>query len=149
MPSIAAPPHVSSNLTPGSLISGNEFTERRCLKRALPHTTDAGWRIVWNGYGFEQATLVIARVAAQFFGAAYKRITLTNNGRNNGAVYINGAVGYAIAPRETLAAITRYDFGWQLPDVVQCDNCGRWFPDDEMYTDKHGQDLCYDCYYYG
>jgi hypothetical protein len=102
--------------------------------------------VVWNGYGFPQATIVIARVVAQFLNASYKRIELSNYHSSSGPVYINSGIGYAIGSPDALKGIDEYDFEWDADEREQCFNCGRMLHEDEVNYGPDDLPYCDDCF---
>jgi hypothetical protein len=120
--------------------AGNGFA------RAWVFPVDSGLHIVFNGYGFaSQPTLTIARVLAQFRGVSYKKINLSNNDNGDGLIYINGGMGYAIAPTERLDGIYSYDFGWDTG--MDCNGCGTNIDENDAYYDPNGNAYCQNCFY--
>lgn len=103
--------------------------------------------VVFNGYG--ENTLTFARWLALFFSCTYKRIDLTNNGLDDGVLWINGACGYLIGAHSKIELISRHDFGWPERSGYICEICDERIPEDEEYTawTSRGSRItaCHDC----
>ena len=123
----------------------NENGIARAWFYTVTDTTD--WYIIWNGTGFEQSTLVIARVVSQFLKFGYKKIRLTNYGTGSSAVYINGEIGYAIGTADILDKVDRYDLEFDIPYMERCANCDRMLHEDEIRYGSDDLPYCDDCYY--
>jgi hypothetical protein len=84
------------------------------IARAWMYPMEAeGIYLLFNGYGFAgNPTLTIARVVSRFLGRRYKGIALTNNGYDEGTLWINGGWGYVIGRQSALSGLDHYDFRW-------------------------------------
>lgn len=99
--------------------------------------------VIWNGYGFAgNPTLAVVRVIAQWLGMTYRRIRLTNNGHEEGYLYINGGIGYAL--NTDLHDVESYDFGW--PETNPCAVCGQQLRGDEIWFTPTYEARCRACY---
>jgi len=104
--------------------------------------------ILFNGYGLKgDATLVIARIAAHFLNATYKKIDLCNYGSDTGKLWINSGRGYAIGAVEIVESISAWDFEWDDEYVVVCYSCSTILNEYETYRGADDEDYCTDCYY--
>lgn len=127
----------------------------------VPNTPREGTFIIFNGYGFKpNATLVIARTLAIYFGVSYKKIALSNNGSDTNTVYINGdkgldeenghgstgeGIGYLIGSQDKIDSIARYDLNWE-DNSHTCYDCGCSIDEYDMYTDDW-HEYCDQCYW--
>lgn len=100
--------------------------------------------IVWNGYGIEGGTIAIGRVLSQFWGVSYKKIRLSNNGRDSGAVWINNGAGYVIGQADKLTKIRVFDLNFGIP--YPCENCGDEISEDDRYYAPDSEIYCEDCF---
>ncbi|MEO0564448.1 MAG: hypothetical protein AAF125_20255 [Chloroflexota bacterium] len=88
----------------------------RGIARAWVYPIEAeGLYIVFNGYGFPgNPTLTIARALARFMERRYKQVVLTNNGEDEGTLWINGGSGYVLGKASRIEDLFHYDLN--LPD---------------------------------
>lgn len=117
------------------------------LGRAWIALYEADLHIFFNGYGFDNGPLTIARVFAFNFGLSYKRIALENNGTSNGMLYINGGYGYAVGTTQRLATLTPVDLEWESPCEDTCTDCGDCLNEDEVYIGADDAMYCRNCFY--
>lgn len=106
------------------------------------------YHVVFNGYGFMgDSTLIIARVLSFFLGQTYRYITLVNNDRSDGLVWINGSSGYAVGPADIVYGLRKIDL--ELPTVEErCYNCGEGLVhEDDVYYGPDHMAYCEECYY--
>ena len=103
--------------------------------------------ILWNGYGFQHATMTIARVVAAHLNLTYKQISLSNNGETTGTLWINSGVGFVIGAVEVVESINYHDLGWYDANATTCENCGYPIHVDDVYAGADGGSYCADCYY--
>lgn len=100
--------------------------------------------IVFNGYG--KTALEMARILARHLGAgmSYHAITLKNNGRSDGTLYINGGTGFIVGPKELIKGIYAHDF--EIADgSVHCCNCQCLITDIDDQISAGGDIYCPDC----
>jgi len=118
--------------------------------RAWLHVVDDQCVVIFNAYG-PYETLEIAHLLAQRQGSEYiyKRITLSNHGKENGMLYINGCGGHAVCTKaHWLRGKGHYDFELDVPDDHHCSNCGYVLDEGNMYSvaEVDGA-LCESCFY--
>ena len=73
--------------------------------------------VVFNGYGF--STKLIASILSSFTGLQTKRISITNNQKVTGGLYVNDG-GFLLGDTEAIKLIKSYDFGvkWGSEDKI-------------------------------
>ncbi len=112
------------------------------IGRAWLYNTGDFW-VIWNGYGFNgNPTLIISRMFAQWQGLRYTRIYLTNNSSTDNTLFINGGVGYVIAPNPV--GITSYDFGW--PEYFNCLMCEKRIDGEQVHYCPDYEAYCATCF---
>lgn len=99
--------------------------------------------VLFNGYGFNNATRAIAKLLSEFFGLSYKRVDLDNY---NDTMYINDDSGYIIGPIDVISTITSVEL--EMGDAGEkCESCGRRLNEDNTYTTPNGMhSYCESCY---
>jgi hypothetical protein len=104
--------------------------------------------VVFNGYGFPtDSTFIIARTIAQWLKLSFKRIDVSNNGVNEGTMWINGGTGYIIGVVETIDQYSDYDLDWEDDGAYACYNCGTRLNEYDMYFGADDNTYCEHCYY--
>ncbi len=98
------------------------------------------FNIVFNGYGFQDATHSIASVLSRFLEKPYRKIRLSNHKSDSGLIYINSGRGYVIGDYK----YESYDFYWRMPFV--CFDCEDDLPNHD-YMGLDGNAYCQDCFY--
>jgi hypothetical protein len=104
------------------------------------------FHVLFNGYGFGNPTLTIARIFAGFRGEVYQQINLYNNGSSDSTVYINSGIGFVIGTAENIEGIYTYDFEWWEEDTTECYDCGRRLHDDHVHYGANDLPYCLRCH---
>jgi hypothetical protein len=112
----------------------------RGYARAWLAPYDNGY-VVFNGYGEETSTF--AQIFATIQSQPYKRVTLRNNGRESGELWINGGTGYYVGPNEVVYS-SCIDLHWdeEHDDQNRCHHCGDYSEDCCRIDDAY---YCSDC----
>lgn len=110
-----------------------------------PH--DGGY-VLWNSYGPSWWTLVsYARVLAMAMGMSYQKASFTNNGEQDGTLWINGGACQYVNTQEKLECTGAIAFHWEdiRLRMQECAACGEPVDEDDspMYDDDY---YCRDCY---
>jgi hypothetical protein len=100
--------------------------------------------VVFNGYG--ETSLQFARLLALLWKCSYKAISLSNDGNDDGTLYINGS-NYAVGSVEVISHIETYDFGWEeVRRSPSCANCDcEYDREDGYFAEDIGCTVCSDC----
>lgn len=107
----------------------------------LPH---GNIHVFFNGYGMQLVTIV--RVIATWAGLSYVKVTVTNRGRSNDTLWINGDSGYVMGETSIIEDIQDVDFDLDDIHVDICENCGDPIHEDDVYWGID-QAYCEYCYY--
>lgn len=107
--------------------------------------------VVFNGYG--ETTLTMARLLAFRFNTGYKRINLSNNGCDDGMLYINGGTAFVIGAWQQINHLETHDLGWRSVDTRECWSCeaeiGYGYEyiayDEDGYHRRYCPDCCSQC----
>lgn len=121
----------------------------RGIARAWMVEVEENLRIVFNGHGFAgDATLIIARVVAQFFSASYTRIRLTNDGDASGVLWIDGGKAYFIGDAAVIAGRATYELSWEEIYAYEysCYECGDGLGEYDVCWGVDDMAYCEDCY---
>ncbi len=104
--------------------------------------------IVANGYGL--STLAMTRIFARLMDDAYyHKIGLTNNGNNEGDLWINGqGMAYLVGEQFEVIKVSSIDLKIDGIDIAECYYCGDTVgPIDRVeYHDPGGDSCCELCY---
>jgi len=133
----------------GKQFEGLDYAHLKGNARAWVAPITENRIIVFNGYGL--TTLQFARLLALKFNCTYKKISLTNNGCDDGLLYIN-CDGIVVGQWAQIENLSEWDFGWYEPDkdnMVQCDCCECDVHEDDAiqaYTELGStRNVCSDC----
>lgn len=100
---------------------------------------------VFNGYG--ETTLTMARLLSLKYSCGYKRISLTNNGCDDGAIWINGGMAYVIGAWQKIHHIEKADLGWEEVyddnDSTYCHACDDRVAEPYTAYDRYGDEYQY------
>lgn len=101
------------------------YSANKGVARAWMAPTNSGW-VLFNGYGYQTERL--AATAAKVIQAKPVLVRLTNHGKSNGMVYINGEQGYWFGEAEQPPWRIDLQIG---PEEFHCDICG------EVTAERH------------
>ena len=117
-----------------------------------------GLHVVFNGYNRTSAsgdyapadglsTLAQARILAHITGGTYRKVSVCNNGDEDGTLYTNSGNGYLIGDFDAIEAAPDWvDFEWEDEGRYSCEACGERLSEDEARTDDNGHTYCDHCY---
>lgn len=98
--------------------------------------------VLFNGYGFDNATLLITKLVAQHLGHSYKKVGLENH---NDLMYINNDSGFLIGLPDHIKPCN--NVGLEFGDmVISCDHCDCDMGEDEYEITPNGSRYCHDCF---
>lgn len=103
--------------------------------------------IVFNGYGL--STVEIARILAFHMGMTYKKISVKNNGNDDGTLYINSGSGYIVTDYGNEDYFDQWDF--EIPEPqTKCHGCRGMFDSEDMepVEDEFYCQSCFDEMFY-
>ena len=90
------------------VVPGSTVTRLASKLKSEPYIEDKEFFIVFNGYG--HTTKTIASIFSHFSGYEVKSISITNEGKAAGGLYLNEG-GYLVASPDLVKEINSYDFG--------------------------------------